>query len=535
MTNFIRDLFYCREGKNKTYKLFGLPVLRVLRTEVRKEFIFFGILKLSSYKNRYRPYGLCYKLLRHISRIMNRELIEKNKRARILVHLHLYYTNAWCEIKEYLENLSCYSFDLIVTYSEEETDLSFIEKIKKFKNDAKIIPYPNKGFDIAPFILLLNDINLSKYDIIYHVHSKSIASDKGRLAYDKLFKSSSWFKQLYSGVLGVFNVHHGIDILLNDNKYGMIGANNLICQDTPERRELVYEYASRRGIELYKNYSFIIGSCFGIKADLLSSLKNVGFTSDDFYVSKRGIFTLAHALERIICSEVLRQGKLIYPMPVWYNNHNYQTRAKLRKKDKKTNNLIEKIKKVEFEDIKVLNMDLKSGLGCTFLTAQYKDKKVFVKWGGDGEIVQNEAEKQAEFKEILPDYVPDVCCYSIEPPFIATEYIDGYNLEQLMNFGLSDEERNNVLASLEVIKKQLASCPYMHRDIMPSNLIYSNNRLYLIDYQFAVNKNNDGSLQELDYVNSRSDVRHALGGIYKKDFYMWDDVYSLEKIIEEVK
>lgn len=535
MTNFIRDLFYYREGKNKTYKLFGLPVLRVLRTEVRKEFIFFGILKLSSYKNRYRPYGLCYKLLRHISRIMNRELIEKNKRARILVHLHLYYTNAWCEIKEYLENLSCYSFDLIVTYSEEETDLSFIEKIKKFKNDAKIIPYPNKGFDIAPFILLLNDIDLSKYDIIYHVHSKSIASDKGRLAYGKLFKGNSWFKQLYSGVLGAFNVHRGVDVLLNDDKYGMIGANNLICQDTPERRELVYEYASRRGIQLDKNYSFIIGSCFGIKAGLLSSLKNVGFTTNDFYVSKRGIFTLAHALERIICSEVLYQGKLIYPMPVRYNNHLNTVKKKILKKQKKAQKIIDKLNKYGIYNATVLNMDFISGISCTFLSAQYRNKKVFVKWGGDGEVVQNEAKKQDEFKKIIPNHVPDVCFYNEEPPFIATEYIDGYNLEQLMNFGLSDEERNNVLASLEVIKKQLVSCPYMHRDIMPSNLVYSHNRLYLIDYQFAVNKNSDGSLQEIDYVKAHPDVRHALGGDYKKDFYMWDDVYSLEKIIKQLR
>ncbi len=479
-------------------------------------------------------YGIFYHCLRKLGQFFYQKDILSHQKAKIFVHLHLFYINAWCEIKEYLKNLSCYPYDLVVTYPEDVVDTDFISLIKQFKSDAKVIPCANKGFDIGPFIAILKDIKLQNYDIIYHIHSKSIAGQKGRVAYNKLFKKKSWFKQLYSGCLGVFNVHKGINILLQKNHFGLIGAGNLVVKDDPKRIDAVKKYAARYGLMIPNDYEFLIGSCFGIRSHLLSTIKNLNLRLEDFHDSQRSIFTLAHALERLFATEVINAGYHFYKLPVLHNNHPLAIFIKNQKEKLYAKKIIHKLCQYGLSDLEMLNLDIKSGLNCVFLKGKYQNKSVFIKYGGIEEIAQNEAKMQQKMHQLMPSHTPILYLCNLDPVFVVMEMINGTNLEELINLGITEEEKKNILSELDDIKTNIEKHNFVHRDIQPANLIYKNDKLYLIDYQFMVERNANGSLKELNYVTNNPRVSSALGGAYRFSETDWNDTYSINLVKEKI-
>lgn len=94
----------------------------------------------------------------------------------ILVHVHLFYPEFWNEISACLKNISL-PYDLVVTLVEN--DSKTIENIKGIKSDARIEIVENRGFDVAPFIKVMRENDLSRYDFVIHLHSKRKCRFKG--------------------------------------------------------------------------------------------------------------------------------------------------------------------------------------------------------------------------------------------------------------------------------------------------------------------------------------------------------------------
>ena len=89
---------------------------------------------------------------------------------KILVHLHLYYQNQLNYFIKKLKNITC-EFDLIVTLANENPKIT--EKIKQFKPNAKILVVENLGYDVYPFIQVINEAELKNYDYILKIHTKT--------------------------------------------------------------------------------------------------------------------------------------------------------------------------------------------------------------------------------------------------------------------------------------------------------------------------------------------------------------------------
>ena len=71
-------------------------------------------------------------------------------KAKIAVHLHLYYLDMWENIKNsYLVNLDSDYF-LYVTMNEDNEEIK--KDILSFHPNSKIVKIENLGFDIGPFI-----------------------------------------------------------------------------------------------------------------------------------------------------------------------------------------------------------------------------------------------------------------------------------------------------------------------------------------------------------------------------------------------
>ena len=485
---------------------------------------------------QYHPYGIFYRAMRIFARAILKKYIQKNKKAKILVHLHLYYASAWYEIKEYLRNLSPYNYDLIVTYIRETKDLDVLNDIKSYKPDSLLILCSNQGFDIGPFFQIINNQDLSNYDIIYHLHTKSLAGRKGRFAYNRIFVTNSWFRQLFSGCLGVFNTHIGINALLNKPNTGIICAKNLQFIDKPYTQKLIEEYAKRLNVKVHPDYIFIGGSCCAYRANIVEKFKQLNINENYFETSVRSVFNRAHALERIMTIITLNAGYTIYGLPTLHNNHSLRVKLINYKKNLHLKHISSHFHPYGITDVKPFELNIHSGLLCNFFTGFYKKQKIFIKYGGINDIVQNEFEMQNLAHELLPTNINKVVIAKKEVPFIATEYQNGWNLQQMIDFGLSTSEKDIIINQLQLLKSAIAKWSYIHRDIRPANLIYDGKRLFLIDFQFMCKQSSEGKIEEIPYITNHPNIIKTLGKeYYNAANHQWNDITAIDKIIEEIK
>ncbi|MBR2273454.1 MAG: hypothetical protein IJ864_01275 [Alphaproteobacteria bacterium] len=242
-----------------------------------------------------------------LGKFLYRKQIQRNKKGRILVCLHLFYMESWPIIKRYLENLSPYCYDLIVTYIGDNYTQDTLDQVKQFKPNAKFYEYANQGFDIGPFIDVLSKVDLEAYDIVFKIHSKGVGKPF-RYVYNQVFKFDNWFYNLFDGVLGGINCHKAINSLLSNKKAGIVSAKNLVITDPKHKQILTHNFAQHLNIQIPLIYHYIAGTMFAAKSECLKPIKSLNLSIDDFAETRRGEFSLAHAVERIICALAEAQG-----------------------------------------------------------------------------------------------------------------------------------------------------------------------------------------------------------------------------------
>lgn len=277
-----------------------------------------------------------------IGRWSGGRLIRRNARARILVCLHMFYAESWPVIARYLSNLSCYSFDLVITTPEGQLGEACLEQIRTAYPQARIEILPNSGFDIGPFVDALNRVDLSSYDIVFKIQSKGTHRPL-LFMYDQLFKYDDWFYNLFEGVLGGRTVHKVVDALMNGGAK-LVAAENLIVPDPIHKRSFVEKFCKERNLPFVPDYRFVAGTCFAMKASALQPLKDLGLTIDDFAATKRGDFSLAHSLERWMCFAAAGAMK---GMPVRHNR--YERELVLRRRYSPLRMLEKKEFKIDYD------------------------------------------------------------------------------------------------------------------------------------------------------------------------------------------
>lgn len=252
---------------------------------------------------KYKSHSLIRGFKRSIGRTLNSSLIQKNSNARILVILHLFYMDSWKEIKEYLKNLDCYNYKLIVTYIPDFAKAEVLDDIVAYKSDTVLKECENKGYDVGSFTEVLSEIQLSDYDIIFKLQSKGVTRPKIYI-YGNYFKKRDWFLNLFEGCLGAFNVHKTIDKLMSDQKIGLVAAKNLIVPDPVHKQNMVKAFMKERNIKIPEKYLFVAGTCFAVRSELMQPIKEMNLKVENYNSAGRE-FSLAHKMERLVCLIVL--------------------------------------------------------------------------------------------------------------------------------------------------------------------------------------------------------------------------------------
>lgn len=227
------------------------------------------------------------------------QLVRQNAGARILVCLHLFYQEAWPTICAYLENLRPYAFDLVVTCAENRISDKVLESVRTSFPSVRIVQCENAGFDVGPFVEVLNTIDLSQYDIVFKLQSKGIRRPS-IFIYGQVFKYTDWFYNLFEGVLNGRNVHLVIDALLHGD-HKIAAASNLLVTDPRHKQFFVNRWCGQMGVPYVPGYKYVAGTCFAIRARDLLPLQRLRLHLPDFGQAKPGEFSLAHFIERWMC------------------------------------------------------------------------------------------------------------------------------------------------------------------------------------------------------------------------------------------
>lgn len=237
---------------------------------------------------------------RIVGRKNNKKIIDENKQNKFLVILHIYYLEAWKEIKEYLNNLSCYDFDLYVTFIKNPHWETVKKAISDFKWDTIFVEVSNNGFDILPYIKVLELVDLSKYKAVFKIHTKGTFNRAGMIG-NYFYKDRDWFLNLFDAILGPDNVHKTISLITNSyNKVGMVGADNLIIEDPDYQKNYVIAHLKNIGLNVNDEYAYIAGTCFCLKSEIAQQFKEKKISQKIFSDSDNTCLSLAHAFERYL-------------------------------------------------------------------------------------------------------------------------------------------------------------------------------------------------------------------------------------------
>ena len=232
--------------------------------------------------------------------------------GKILVHLHLYYPEQIDYMLRKLKNITS-SYDLFVSICNENKKLE--RKILNFKNDAHIIISENTGYDLYPFIEVLNKVNLEDYDYIIKIHSKN--SRRITILNGVKYRHFDWRNSLINALIGSKHIFKNNLKQLKNPKIAMICCENLILdiyEEAPNNKTKTNEILEKLNME--RKGSFVAGTMFMVKAELMDIIKKLAFTAQDFKKntsnSTGDTGSLAHALETILGAVIHNQGYEIY-------------------------------------------------------------------------------------------------------------------------------------------------------------------------------------------------------------------------------
>ena len=234
-------------------------------------------------------------------------------KPKVLVHLHLYYLEQIDYMLKKLKNINSCDWDLFVTMTQK--DEKCINKIKKLKPNVKIIFVEDKGFDIWPFLQVLNLVDLNDYDSILKIHTKKYRNKK-----DFYGKGYDWRNYLVDALLQTpKRFQTNIHLMQTDNTIGLIGSN--VTLGTMGDREaddgiLFDEMCKKHNIEPIKG-NFIAGTMFLARAKCFQAIKDMNFQAEDFKHTQQtsSKMTTAHTLERLLSRIVEIEGYKIITVP----------------------------------------------------------------------------------------------------------------------------------------------------------------------------------------------------------------------------
>lgn len=250
-------------------------------------------------------------------------------KERALIHVHIYYEDMWNELARCVDNV-CIPYELFVTLSRETPALQ--QAISGRYPNAHIRVMPNRGYDVAPFIEILNRVNLDEYAYVIKLHSKRNMRVPCCLSNRMNVGGGKWRDALLGFIKTPRGFKAALSYMRRHRKVGAVAHRGLILKKhAQENKNFVADidqFVSELGCYA-SNYSFVAGTMFMMRAHLLKPLQN-RWTADDFEEPEPDSYQLAHRIERLLGCCVYGAGYIIHDYRLRTGEHALRLFASIR-------------------------------------------------------------------------------------------------------------------------------------------------------------------------------------------------------------
>lgn len=216
---------------------------------------------------------------------------------------HVYYADLLEELIE------CYSklgpATLIVTTEPSKYD-EIAHRLATVRG-SRIIACPNRGRDIGPFLMLLNEGHLDEFDAVLKLHTKKSPH---------LLTGDIRRRLLYTVFAGSHRRARKIMDLFNDPRTGLVGWGFSWRTESAywmRNRQRVAELSSSMDIKAWPRPAFFEGTMFWVRPAALARLKALDISAETFEVEGRSETDglLHHAIERLFARIVAADGYVV--------------------------------------------------------------------------------------------------------------------------------------------------------------------------------------------------------------------------------
>lgn len=236
--------------------------------------------------------------------------IETPTQGVFAVVAHVFYKDVWLTIADRLK-LSPFAFDLYATVPDAPNFDEVAAAVAADFPAARILRTPNRGRDIAPFLLALEQFNLYRYGAVLKVHTKRsnhLGEHGARWAHD-LIMSLMGDAETIAATVQVFTKFPKIGMIYPDFVKESILTellSNMAWVDALQSR-------LRHGPKPpAAKWDFAAGTMFWFRGSAMLPLRELAIRLDEFEPEQGQINgTLAHGLERIFPQVIYRSGHLV--------------------------------------------------------------------------------------------------------------------------------------------------------------------------------------------------------------------------------
>ena len=229
--------------------------------------------------------------------------------ARAAIVLHLYYPDLWPEISAVLRSLPL-AFDLIVTTVAGREAL--IDDIRADFPEATVRIVENRGRDVRPFLLLLEEGALDAYDCVCKIHGKKSLHGLKRNPYGEVWRRRLLFDLLCADRA----MAHAIERFGRNPSLGLLGPEAFRVAGAEvadffwkENRPLVSQLLTRLGMAPDQILpDFFAGTMFWVRPKALAALRALRLSQEFEADQGKKDGTLEHAVERTFSSIVKIAG-----------------------------------------------------------------------------------------------------------------------------------------------------------------------------------------------------------------------------------
>lgn len=226
------------------------------------------------------------------------------------VIVHVFYPALWPELVKAIRNVG--ACDLFVTYVDEAA----IVGARHDFPDARFVSCENRGYDVWPFLKVVQTLDLDSYGCIVKLHTKRDVIDDFKYDFNHaVFNGSAW-REFLLGFVKTPAAWRKTLRVLSRPAVGLVADRHVIMRrrDVPiaRTRETFDRAAELLGLpvgEMRRSGQYVAGTMFAVKPAALRPLLERTYAAEDFEPPEGHLNeTFAHVLERALGLSVSAAG-----------------------------------------------------------------------------------------------------------------------------------------------------------------------------------------------------------------------------------